>query len=401
MSTIASIRFSDLLPLAWGSLRRNRLRSVLTVGAIAVGIAVMLYLISLGDGLQTLTVDSVKNSTSLLTLTVKTASTELFPMTTQNIAKIPALPGVKQVLPRLTLKAKTSLNDVFLPTTVVGVDPDYLQVQDDSKLLAGRYYRADDTQLMVVTTGFLAAYGLVDTAKVPLVIFTIQLDKTEYPGVTDITNVGITGVIQSDSQAVYVPRTWMESVLGKNTPPYDDAHVTVNDISSIDSARNALIANGFQVTAAVDTVDSINKIFFYIQAVLAGLGLIAIFVATIGMFNTLTISLLERTKEIGIMKALGVRNRDIKRLFLYEAAMIGILGGIIGILICLVLQQLTVFVLSLLAAIANGVVPTIFNNPLILIGGALVFALFISVLTGIYPAVRATRLKTIDAIRHE
>jgi len=123
-------------------------------------------------------------------------------------------------------------------------------------------------------------------------------------------------------------------------------------------------------------------------------------IATIGMFNTLTISLLERTKEIGIMKALGVRNRDVSRLFLMEAILIGILGGLAGIVVAVGLQQLTLFILSLLAAYANGVVPIVFQNHLLLLAGSFLFAMLIALITGVYPARRATRLNVIDAIRH-
>lgn len=405
MSKIASIRFSDMLPLAWSSLRRNRLRSLLTIGAISIGISLLVYLISLGFGLEQLTLGSVQKSAALLSLTVESANKDLNPLNAAALQKINKANGVAKVLPRVTVKGAVILNSdaedkIANSTTIVGVDPDYLQITDATQLLVGRYYRPEDTQTMVVTTGFLRLFGL-DTKKVPLVLFTIQPDKSEYPAAQTLVDVLVSGVItDDDSPIVYLPRTALETAVATNLPQYEHIKVTLANLDQIDSVRTDLISRGFRVNAAVDTVEDIKRAFNWIRGILAALGLIAIVIATIGMFNTLTISLLERTKEIGIMKALGVRNRDVSRLFLTEAMLIGILGGLAGVGVALALQQLTLFLLSLLAAYNNGIVPVVFQNHLFLLAGSFGFAMVIAAVTGFYPAKRATRLNVIDAIRH-
>jgi putative ABC transport system permease protein len=402
MNTIASIRINDLIPLAWSSLRRNRLRSSLTVGAIAVAISLVVYLVSLGFGLEQLTLGTVQRSSSLLSLTVETASKELNPLNQEAVNRITNVLGVASVQPRFTLKGQVILDRTRANTTVVGVDPDYLQVTSSTQLLVGRYYRPDDVQAMVVTTGFLNLYGL-DTKKTPLVLFDIELDPLSYPGVERLRDVIVTGVVEADdSQVAYLPTAYLESVIPQGAlPPYEHVKVMVADINQIEPAREDLITRGFKVSAAVDTVDDIKNAFRWIRGILAGLGIVAIFIATIGMFNTLTISLLERTREIGIMKALGVRNKDVGRIFLMEAVLIGLLGGVAGLIGAFFLQQLTLFILSLLAALAEGRVPVLFVNHALLIVGALTFAILIAVVTGFYPARRATKLNPIDAIRYE
>ena len=390
-----------MLPLAWGSIRRNRLRSGLTVGAISVGIALVVYLISLGFGLEELTLGSVQRSASLLSLTVETASKELNPLDAIALEKIKGTEGVIKVLPRITIKGQVQLDKTFANTTIVGVDPEYLQITDSTQLLVGRYYRPEDTQAMVVTTGFLKLFGL-DEKKTPLVLFRIHPDTQDYPGAPILQDVLVTGVVQADdSQVAYLPRLYLEGAVGANAPNYEHIKTTVAGIEQIAPVRDTLNTRGFKVSAAVDTVDDIKNAFRWIRGILAALGLIAIFIATIGMFNTLTISLLERTKEIGIMKALGVRKKDIKRLFLTEAILMGVLGGVFGLLGALFLQQLTLFTLSLLASLAGGTVPVVFRNHLFLLAGAFVFAMLIAAVTGIYPARRASKLNPIDAIRHE
>lgn len=389
-----------MLPLAWSSLRRNRLRSGLTIGAISVGIALVVYLISLGFGLEALTLGNVQKSASLLSLTVETASKDLNPLNAAALKKIKTTPGLSKILPRATFKGEVKLDNQVANTTIVGVDPDYLQITDNTQLLVGRYYRPDDTQTMVVTTGFLKLFGL-DAKKTPLVLFSVILDSQDYPDAKPLTDILVSGVVQADdSQVAYLPLSYLEAAV-TNPPDYEHVKVTVNGIDQIESARTDLITKGFKVTAAVDTVDDIKHAFNWIRGVLAALGLIAIFIATIGMFNTLTISLLERTREIGIMKALGVKNRDVGRIFLTEAVLMGILGGTVGLLGAFALQQLTIFILSLLAAVANGTVPVVFGNNIYLLLGSFVFAILIASVTGYYPARRATKLNPIDAIRHE
>jgi putative ABC transport system permease protein len=390
-----------MLPLAWSSLRRNRLRSSLTIGAISVGIALVVYLISLGFGLEQLTLGNVQRSASLLSLTVDTASKELNPLNQNALAKITAVEGVKDTLPRATFKGQVGLGDSRANTTIVGVDPQYLEITDASKLSVGRYYRPEDTQAMVVTTGFLQLFGL-DSKKTPLVLFTIYLDPEDYPGAAPLVDVLVTGVVDADdSQVVYLPRPYLEAAVGEEMGMYEHIKVTVKSLDQLESTRDGLITRGFKVNAAVDTVADIKAAFRWIRGVLAALGLIAIFIATIGMFNTLTISLLERTREIGIMKALGVRNKDISRIFITEAILMGILGGVCGLLGALALQQVTVFILNLLAFIAEGIVPTIFLNHAFLVAGAFLFAILMAAITGFYPARRATKLNAIDAIRYE
>lgn len=399
MTKVASIRLNDLIPLAWGSLRRNRLRSMLTIGAIAVGIAVMVFLISLGLGLQRLTVGSVERSSSLLSIEVKSGSETLLPLTPKNIEKARTIPGIREILPRLTLKGGLTL-DSFGSVTVVGVDPDYMQVTDSTQLVAGQYYRPDDAQTMVVTTGLLKLFGL-DAKKVPLVTFKITIDPDKYPNLAPIPDVSVSGVVDADAAVVYLPRAYLETLVGGTFDSYEHFKVIVKDLDSVEPVRDALIARGFQVTTVIDTVDEIQRFFKWVTGILATLGLIAIFVAGIGMFNTLTISLLERTREIGIMKALGVKRSDISRLFIYEAVLMGIVGGFAGLGIAILFQQLTLFALSLLASLSQGTVPKIFVNHWMILTGAIVFAIFIATATGIYPARRATKLNPIDAIRHE
>jgi putative ABC transport system permease protein len=401
MTRIASIRPGDLTQLAWSSLRKNGLRSSLTIGAIAVGIAVMMYLVSLGLGLEQLTIGQVEASSALHSLDVSTANADLLPLTPATLGQISGIPNVQSILPQLTVDGQISLADKVAQVTVLGEDPGYLKLDSATQLTSGRYFRDDDTDTMVVTTGFLKAFSL-DPTRTPLITFNLTLDPVTFPHVAPLQGVTVAGVVTADQAiSVYLPLPYLRSLVGSAQPDYTGAKLTVANLDEVPAVADRVRALGFRVDTVTDTVSQIKQVFRYVQVTLAVLGAIAIGVASIGMFNTLTISLLERTKEIGIMKALGVRKADIRRLFLAEATLMGIIGGFAGIGLAVVLQQLTIFIFSLLAQYLDGTVPQLFvNNPEMLLG-FLLFAICIALVTGIYPAQRATKLNAIEAIRFE
>jgi putative ABC transport system permease protein len=130
-------------------------------------------------------------------------------------------------------------------------------------------------------------------------------------------------------------------------------------------------------------------------------GLIALIVAAIGMFNTLTITLLERTREIGILKALGITDKAIRRLFLTESAMIGLLGGIAGILLGLLTDLIISRIFGALASIYQGGNVQLFQYPHYFLLSMVLYPTLLALVTGLYPANRAAKLSSLDALRYE
>ncbi|EKD95796.1 MAG: hypothetical protein ACD_24C00327G0001 [uncultured bacterium] len=158
---------------------------------------------------------------------------------------------------------------------------------------------------------------------------------------------------------------------------------------------------GFKVSSIKDTIDQVNQFFSVFRAVLTGFGVIAVVVSCIGMFNTLTISLIEKTREIGIMKSLGTTKKDIRRIFLSEALLIGVIGGIAGIIISYLLGEFFNASIYALAKSTGNTPVKIFVFPIELVVTALILSILISVLTGAYPSRRASRISALNALRYE
>ncbi len=188
----------------------------------------------------------------------------------------------------------------------------------------------------------------------------------------------------------------------KKEDKYDEIQVSVSDIDKVQEVQNTLKSMGLECYSLTDALENNKKTSSLIQAVLGGIGAVSLLIAAIGISNTMVMSIYERTKEIGVMKVLGAELKDIKRLFLFEAAMIGLFGGAIGIGISYILSFVINSVLSNMGGdlgyYGSSLLSTI---PAWLAFASLGFSTLIGLIAGYYPAVRATHLSALEAIRTE
>lgn len=184
-------------------------------------------------------------------------------------------------------------------------------------------------------------------------------------------------------------------------PYYANVQVRVNDTGSLAPMQDYIVSKGFSVTALSQTVDQANKIFQGIQVVLAVFGGIALTVSAIGMFNTMTVTLLERTAEIGIMRTIGASSRDIVILFVAEASIVGLLGGVVGIGIGVGIGEIFNGIVSVAASKFGGDSVSIFSYPITFIIFIETFSGAVGFTTGLFPARRAAKINPLDAIRYK
>jgi len=183
---------------------------------------------------------------------------------------------------------------------------------------------------------------------------------------------------------------------------YDSAVVRVDDPVALTEVRKRLTEQGFSTFSIVDELEQLRTVFLILDSVLGLLGGISLLVASFGIANTMIMSILERTREIGIMKAIGAEDREIKLIFFVEAAVIGVAGGLIGTLVAWGVDGLANRLAYRFILKPQGAsYVDFFSLPPWLSVGAILFALTVSILAALYPAARAARIDPVKALRHD
>lgn len=211
----------------------------------------------------------------------------------------------------------------------------------------------------------------------------------------------IVGVIPDDKTPMfYIPFIDLRSIGISN---YSQVKLAVAAPEALESVRRKIESMGYVTSSVADTVEQINSFFGTARIVLGLLGMAALGVAALGMFNTLTVSLLERTREVGLMKAMGMKSSEVQELFLTESMVMSFFGGVIGLLLGWGAGKLLGIGISALAMVQDrglGLLDVSYIPPSF-VAAILVFAAFVGIVTGLYPAYRATKISALNALRYE
>lgn len=209
----------------------------------------------------------------------------------------------------------------------------------------------------------------------------------------------IKGVTTDDaSPIIYVPFVDLRSLGIIN---YTQFKVDAKNTASLDKIRKQVESIGFSTQSVVDTVEQINSLFDNIRLVLGVVGTVALAVASLGMFNTLTISLLERSREVGLMKAMGMKTSEVQELFLTESIIMGTCAGVVGLLLGFIGGKLVGLVLTFFSVFKGQGYIDITHIPLSFVIVILILSLLVGMITGIYPAKRSKKISALDALRYE
>jgi len=182
---------------------------------------------------------------------------------------------------------------------------------------------------------------------------------------------------------------------------YTTITVKVKDPKSTQDVQDELRKLGYTVFSIADALRGAKTAFIVLDILLSLVGSIALVVSSLGIVNTMVMSILERTREIGIMKAVGAGNGDIRRIFLIEASVIGLAGGLLGTALGWVVGQVINFGAGVYIRSQGGTSAPLFLLPLWLMALAIGFSILVSLIAGSYPAARASRLDPIQALRHD
>jgi putative ABC transport system permease protein len=184
-------------------------------------------------------------------------------------------------------------------------------------------------------------------------------------------------------------------------PSYASVTVKVVSPQYTQDVEDRIKQMGFSAFSLNDALAGAKRAFIILDIILSLVGSIALAVSSLGIVNTMVMSILERTREIGIMKAIGGSDADIRTIFLIEASAIGLIGGVTGVILGWIVGRLVNFGANIYIQNQGGTPGDLFSLPLWLVGGAIGFSIALSLVAGLYPASRAARLDPIHALRHD
>jgi putative ABC transport system permease protein len=390
------MRWIDVFSISIKMLRTNLLRSLLTVFAIGTAIGLIVVLVGVGYGVQNITIGSIVHSQSLLSMDV-TAGKDGAPALNQAALKtIGQVTGVADLSPVFTVVGQLKVGDNLISNTLEAGDAS-IQDMEGVKVATGRQFAEGKSEVVVSPQ----AVQLLGTT--PAAIIGKQGSLSFVNPVTQQTEavpglVTIVGVSDENTTSLFAPYALFS---GLPDVQMTSAKVLAKDRNGVIESQAAMEALGYGVSSLIDTLDSAQQVFGYITWGLVVIAAIALVVAAIGMFNTLTITLLERTREIGIMKSIGITDRTVLRLFLSEAAMIGFLGGLAGIILGLLVSLIIDQIVYHLAIHYGGTAIHIFAWPSFFLLSMLLYPILLAIVTGLYPALRAANLNPLKALRYE
>lgn len=397
------MRVTDVIVLSFRSFRTRPLRTLLTVMGMGIGIGAVLFLVAIGYGLQQTILDRIATADTLLTLGVRPGGDQL-PLTDEAVAAFVAQGDIAEVARSASVSANATIGSLTTSSALAAVDPSFFRL-NGAKLVTGKLFDESSAHAVVSTAGaalFGASPGDILGRHV---MFSVVRAGTS--GKEDISGgspavigpVIIGGVVDEGNKSrFYMP---FHMVGGVHSGRFAEVKLRVAENAVMAGVRQRIAAQGYIVSALSDTIAQANTVFRVVQGVLGLFGIIALVVSAIGMFNTMTIALLERTQEIGIMRAIGLTRRDIRRMFLIESMLMGALGGAMGIVIGYSLGTLLDIGINVLASRFGAPPIRLFLAPTWFVLVIFAFSSVIGLITGMYPSIRASRLNPLDALQYK
>ncbi|HBB36916.1 MAG: cell division protein FtsX [Candidatus Moranbacteria bacterium GW2011_GWC1_45_18] len=396
----------DLLKLSTRMFKARTGRTVLTILGMGIGIGAILFLVGLGYGLQEVLLKTITTSDSLLALDVSADKEKGSKLNSEAVRNIESQDGVADIVPIHDVQVQIKIEDISADGAAVVSKPALLKLEG-KKIIAGSDNFEENPNEIVISSAFSNLLNLPpEDLKGKSVNFSLFLpsgentgeaasEKLERKTVDSAYKIG--GVIENEELSFYVSGAGLEHLFSKIE--YSRLKVKCRSSDVLDGVKEKLIGNNFLVSSLSDTVKEVNKMFRVVKIILALFGLVALLVSAIGMFNTMTVSLLERTKEIGIMKSIGASDKDILFIFLIESTIMGFLGGLSGIVLGIFFGKSANLILNTVARKMGGQALSLFYFPAWFLLFIIGFSILIGFLTGLVPARRASVIDPLDALR--
>jgi len=411
------MKLTKCLKHAFNMVLHSRLRSWLTILGIVIGVASVIAIMSIGSGLQARISSQLGNlGGDIVTLTAgfsrgasmfgppgerggtsSAVATEEEPTLGKlDVQILRAMPEIALIDTQIKGSVKVSYMGKSGTVSVTGVDQSVWSRITTSTIKEGRMLDAADQNVVVIGSRLAESY--FDKPVGINQMITIESNAFR-----------VVGILDDSSNSVYMPINMAYQIIeDKEIGVYDSIVIKIKDESTLDATMNKTEEKlmlsrhvtskdkDFSLVSSKKMQETRTAMMSSMNTFLLAIAAVSLIVGAVGIANTMFTSVLEKTKEIGIMKAIGARNKDIMMIFLLNAALIGLVGGILGIIFGGILSGLLPAIMGDTGMLRSGTIVTM-NSVVI----ALSVSVIIGIVAGIIPAYQASRLKPVDALRYE
>ncbi len=447
------MKLRDMTELAVRNLREAILRNSLTTLGVAVGVASLVAMLSLGAGLQQLATSRLSKS-GLFDSVFVTPKTNLRgpgsgppatrapaakarPLDEAARAEITKLPNVIEVYPQIRFFTEVRFDGKPFATMVAGM-PESSKLTGSFDGMQGKFFSSPSADEAILQSEFAKELNPQTSTLLGKDLILRYAERQAlaadagagpqgsggFSVVPKEKHLRIIGIVETEpasgfggfgSGRLLIPLPVAETLRAaqvndlrdvlrdsaSDKPAYMSLTVRVKSPSLVDATEAKIKELGFGAFSLLDASKSL-RIFFSVFDLLLGIfGSLALAVATLGIINTLVMAILERRREIGVLKALGAADSDVKQLFFVEAGVMGLAGGVLGVLFGWMIGVVLTFATNVYLKRQDLPGVEIFAVPWWLISGAIGFAVLVSLIAGLYPASRAAKLNPVDALRYE
>ena len=457
----------DLLELASRNLRESVLRNSLTTLGIAVGVASLVAMLSLGVGLQELASNRLTRSGLFDQIAVFSRpefrgfrggargdrenpdrGRDLRPLDEAARREIEKLPNVVEVFPEIRFTSEVRFGEKSQFTFVGGLAPSS-RSSDAFETMQGSFFSSPDAEEVILQARFAKTLSEKPEALLGQDVTLRYAERQTLSGDSSAAgspggksasseesgeegfsvvrrdrSVRVVGIIETEPfggvrgigrSGIFMPIRLAEKLApvgvsssvrellrtSGSTTAYQTLMVRVSSPTNVQAAEKAIEDMGFSTFSMMEAMRNLRRFFAVLDLFLGIFGSVALAVASLGIINTLVMSVLERRREIGIMKALGASDKDVRRLFFTEAGSMGMLGGLLGVALGWAIGKAINFGTNIYLARQEFPPETIWLVPWWLVAGAIGFAVLVSLAAGLYPASRAAKLDPVKALRYE
>ena len=389
--------------MAWRNITTKKFRSALTITGVAIGIGSIFFLLSFGLGLRTFVTDQLVGNKSIKSIDVNSQNSKVISLSRENVEKITNLPKVDKVGVSYSMAGKAQYQKSQIDIIVYGADFNFRELSYLSIIGGQGIQKNDGNSSILISKSAMQGIGFDKADQIigKEISISVPIDANNGVAATTMEKTFLVkGVFDSGSGSeVFIDR----AVFGTySISQYSQLKLSTDDEKNVSALRHQIESMGFNTNSPIDTIDQVNQIFSYFNAALLGFGLIGMIIAVLGMLNTLTVSLIERVNEIGLLISLGGRHKDMKRLFVYEAVLLSLIGSLIGMAVSILLELGINWLINQIVAGRGYYGPVdLFYVPIWLVFGLTGFMLLVGYIVSQMPARKASKINPVDSMRQQ